>query len=96
MVFFVAHSNVIVAVYYLSSPLPYHTANGKTVPAVIVILRADSRLVRTQVVTVGSRASSSRPPVARRDACVDAAIRAIVVARTEKVERIALYWRDKV
>ncbi len=72
---------------YILSPLPYHTANGKTVSAVIVILRADSRLVRTQVVTVGSRASSSRPPVARRDACVDAAIRAIVVARTEKVEK---------
>ncbi len=95
-VFFVAHSNVIVAVYYLSTPLPYHTANGKTVTAVIVTLREDIRRVRTQVVTVCSRISSSRPPAAICDACVDAAIRAIVVARTEKVERIALYWRDKV
>ncbi len=34
-----------------------------------------------------SRTSSSRPPVAICDACVDAAIRAIVVARTEKVEK---------
>ena len=67
------------------SPLPYHTANGKTGSAVIVILRADNRRVRIQVVTVGSRASSSRPPVAICDACVDVAIRAIVVARTEKV-----------
>ena len=68
------------------SPLPYHTANSKTVPAVTVILREDSRRVRTQVVTVGSRASSSRPPEAIRDAYVDEAIRAIVEARTEKVE----------
>ncbi len=64
---------------------PYHTANGKTVPAVIAILRADIRRARTQVVTVRSRASSSRPPVAIRDAFVDAAIRAIVDTRTEKV-----------
>ncbi len=37
--------------------------------------------------TVCSRISSSRPPAAICDACVDAAIRAIVVARTEKVEK---------
>ncbi len=64
---------------------PYHTANGKTVPAVIVILREDSRRGRRQVVTVGSRTSSSRPPVAIRDAYADVTIRATVVARTEKV-----------
>ena len=95
-VFFVAHSNVIVAVYYLSTPLPYHTANGKTVTTVIVTLRVDIRRVRTQVVTERSRTSNSRPPAAICDAIVDVAIRATVVARTEKVERIALYWRDKV
>ncbi len=72
----------------LFSPLPYHTANGKTVPAVIVILRADTRRVRRQVVTVCSRASSSRPPVAIGDASEDVAIRALVEARTEKVERL--------
>lgn len=65
-----------------------HTANGKTVPAVIVILRVDIRRVRIQVVTVCSRASSSRPPVAICDAFVDVAIRAIVVARTEKVIKV--------
>ena len=79
----------------LFSPLPYHTSNGKTVPAVIAILRADIRRARTQVVTVrsriSSRISSSRPPVAIRDAFVDAAIRAIVDARTEKVERLEDY-----
>ena len=67
------------------SPLPYHTANGKTVTAGIVILRDDSRRGRTQAVTVCSRPSSSRPPVAIGNAPVDVAIRAIVVARTEKV-----------
>ena len=46
------------------SPLPYHTANGKTVPAVNVTLRVDTRRVRTQEVTVRGRTSSSRPPVA--------------------------------
>ena len=64
--------------------LPYHTANGKTVPAVIVILRADIRRVRNQVVTVRSRTSSSRPPVAMSGTYVDVAIRAIVEARTER------------
>ena len=73
------------------SPLPYHTANGKTASAVIVILRVDTRRARTQVVTVGSRTSSSRPPVTTRDAFVDVAIRARVVARTEKVERISYH-----
>ena len=70
----------------LFSPLPYHTANGKTVPAVNVTLGVDTRRVRTQEVTVRSRTSSSRPPETIRDACADVAIRAIVVARTEKVE----------
>ncbi len=70
------------------SPLPYHTANGKTVAAVNVILRDDNRWGRKQAVTVGSRTSSSRPPVAIRDAVVDAAKRATVVARTEKVEEL--------
>jgi len=70
------------------SPLPYHTANGKTASAVIVILRVDTRRARTQVVTVGSRTSSSRPPVAIRDASADEASRAMVVARTEKVEEL--------
>ena len=68
------------------SPLPYHTANGKTVAAVIVTLRENIRRVRRQVVTVCSRTSSSRPPVAISDAPVDVTIRAIVEARTEKVE----------
>ena len=72
---------------YTLSPLPYHTANGKTEPAVMVILRVDSRWERTQAVTVCSRTSSSRPPVATCDAYVDVTIRANVVARTEKVER---------
>ena len=75
----------------LFSPLPYHTANGKTVPAVIDILREDTRRVRIQGVTVRSRASSSRPPVAICDASVDVAIRASVVAHTEKVERLEDY-----
>ena len=70
------------------SPLPYHTANGKTVPAVTVTLREDNRRIRAQVVTMSSRTSSSRPPVAKRDAFVDETIRAIVVARTEKVEEL--------
>ncbi len=74
--------------YYLS-PLPYHTANGKTEPAVTVALREDTRRVRTQVVTVRSRTSGSRPPEANCDAFVDVAIRAIVAARTEKVESVA-------
>ena len=69
------------------SPLPYHTANGKTVPAVTVTLRADTRRARRQVVTDCSRTSSSRPPVAICEASVDAASRATVVARTEKVEK---------
>jgi len=72
------------------SPLPYHTANGKTVPAVIVILRADIRGARIQEVTDRSRASGSRPPVAMCDTYVDVAIRAIVEARTEKVEKTRL------
>ena len=76
--------------YSFLSPLPYHTANGKTVPAVIVILREDSRRGRRQVVTDCSRTSSSRPPVAICEASVDAARRAIVVARTEKVEKTRL------
>ena len=84
-VFFVAHSNVIVAVYYLSTSLPYHTANGKTESAGTVTLRADIRRGRIQGVTVCSRASSSRPPEAICDTFVDVAIRAIVAARTEKV-----------
>lgn len=71
--------------FYTLSSLPYYTANGKTVPAVIVILRVDIRRVRIQVVTVRSRISSSRPPVAIWDASVDDATRAIVEARTEKV-----------
>ena len=76
--------------YYALSPLPYHTANGKTAPAVIVTLRVDTRRVRTQVATVCSRTSSSRPPVAIGDASEDVAIRALVEARTEKVERFAV------
>ncbi len=76
--------------YYALSPLPYHTANGKTVPAVIVTLRVDVRRDRIQEVTVRSRTSSSRPPVAICDASVDEATRAVVVARTEKVERFAV------
>ena len=76
--------------YYALSPLPYHTANGKTVPAVKVSLRVDIRRVRIQVVTECSRASRSRPPITIRDASVDVAIRAIVAARTEKVERFAV------
>ncbi len=75
-------------------PLPYHTANGKTVPAVIIILRVDIRRVRTQDVTVGSRTSSSRPPEATCDASVDVAIRASVVARTEKVELFSCNFRN--
>ena len=71
------------------SPLPYHTANGNTVPAVIVTLRVDIRRARSQVVPVHIRTSSSRPPVATRDAYVDVATRTIVPARTEKVEKIA-------
>lgn len=47
------------------------------------------RRARNQVVTVHVRASSSRPPVAIRDTCVDVAIRATVAARTEKVEKAA-------
>lgn len=73
----------------LLSPLPYHTANGKTVTAVTVTLRVDNRRARIQVVTACSRTSSSRPPDAIGDAYVEVAIRAIVVARTEKVEKIA-------
>ena len=45
--------------------------------------------MRTQGVTVHVRTSSSRPPVATRDAYVDVATRTIVPARTEKVEKIA-------
>ena len=45
------------------------------------------RRARTQVVTVCSRTSSSRPPEAICDASDDVATRAIVVARTEKVEK---------
>ena len=60
-------------------------------PAVIVTLRVDTRRVRTQVATVCSRASSSRPPVAIGDASEDVAIRALVEARTEKVERISYH-----
>ena len=67
----------------------YHTANGKTEPAVIVTLREDTRRERIQVATECSRTSSSRPPEAIRDASVDVAIRALVVARTEKVERFS-------
>ena len=52
----------------------------------MVMLREDIRRVRTQVMTVRSRTSSSRPPKANCDAFVDVAIRATVVARTEKVE----------
>ena len=70
----------------LPSPLPYHTANGKTESAVIVSQRVDTRRTRMQVVSVHVRASSSRPPKANCDAFVDVAIRATVVARTEKVE----------
>ena len=55
-------------------------------PAVIVILRADIRGARIQEVTDRSRASGSRPPVAMCDTYVDVAIRAIVVASTEKVK----------
>ena len=64
--------------------LPYHTANGKTETAVNVSLRGDTRRVRKQEVTVGSRISSSRPPDAICGAYEDVAIRAIVVARTER------------
>ncbi len=46
------------------------------------------RRARTQVVTVCSRTSSSRPPEAICDASDDVATRAIVDARTEKVESI--------
>ena len=70
----------------LPSPLPYHTANGKTESAGTVTLRADIRRGRIQGVTVCSRTSSSRPPVATCDASEDVAMRARVVARTEKVE----------
>ena len=72
--------------------LPYHTANGKTVPAVIVIVGSDIRRGRNQEVTVRSRASSSRPPEAIRDAYDDAAIRAIVEARTEKRDNLLNSW----
>lgn len=75
---------------YTFSPLPYHTANGKTVATGIVILRADTRWVRIQGVTVCSRTSSRWPPVAICDACEDVAIRATVETRTEKVERF--FW----
>ena len=74
------------------SPLPYHTANGKTVTTVIVILRDDICRVRNQVVTTRSRTSSGRPPEAIRDAYVDVAIRVKVVARTEKVEKSPTSW----
>lgn len=62
-----------------------YTADGKTVSAVIVILRVDIRRVRIQVVTVRSRIASIRPPVAICGTIVDVAIGTIVVARTEKV-----------
>ena len=72
------------------SPLPYHIANGKTVPAVTVILREDNRRGRIQAVTVGSRTSSSRPPVAVGDAPEDVAIRAMVAARTNPLTPLML------
>ena len=66
-----------------------NTANGKPVATGIDALRVGIRRVRTQGVTVHVRTSSSRPPVATRDAYVDVATRTIVPARTEKVEKIA-------
>ena len=56
----------------------------------MVMLREDIRRVRTQVMTVCSRTSSSRPPEANCGAFVHVAIRAIVAARTEKVKETNL------
>ncbi len=69
------------------SPLPYYTADGKTVSAVIVTLRVDIRQVRMQVATVRSRIASIRPPEATYGTIEDVAIGTTVEARTEKVER---------
>ncbi len=70
------------------SPLPYNTANGKTVPTirVIFILRYDTRRVGIQAITVDSRIASSRPPESTCGTNKDIATGAIVQARTEKVE----------
>ncbi len=77
---------MILVTEFLPSPLPYYTADGKTVATVVVILRGDERRVRRQVVTVRSRIASTRPPAAISGAKDNDATGTIVVARTEKVE----------
>ena len=67
-----------------------YTADGKAVTAVVVILRVDIRRVRIQVASVCGGITSIRPPVAICDTIVDVAIRAIVVARTEKVTKTSV------
>ncbi len=53
------------------------------------MLRVDTRRVRKQIKCISSGARSYRPPAAFSDMASNVAIRAIVEARTEKVESVA-------
>lgn len=62
-----------------------NTADGKTMSAVIVTLRVNVRRERSQIATVRSRRTRTRPPVTIGGTNVDVATGVIVTARTEKV-----------
>ncbi len=62
------------------------TAHCKAVAASEAALRVDMRGIRAQVVSMRRRATSSRPPVAKRRAKVDLTVRVIVVPGTQEVK----------
>ena len=72
---------------YTLSPLPYHTANGKTESAGSIIMVIDARWVTIYTVAIWVLTSDSWPPKTKYDARVDITMAMNVIARTEKVER---------